>query len=64
MGRHFDLGGGGRNFANVQNAPLDKVLCTPLLKNQPRDVIKMRGMRGEVGKKNPKKEVTNFYEVT
>ena len=29
------------------------------LKNQPRDVINMREMRGEVGKKTPKKETEN-----
>ena len=29
------------------------------LKNQPRDVIKMIEMRGEVGKKTPKKEIDN-----
>ena len=29
------------------------------LKNQPRDVIKMREIRGEVGKKNTEKEMDN-----
>ena len=29
------------------------------LKNQPCDVIKMNEMRGEVGKKTPKKEMDN-----
>ena len=29
------------------------------LKNQTRDVIKMREMRGEVGKKTPKNEMDN-----
>ena len=29
------------------------------LKNQPSDVLKMREMRGELGKKTPKKEMDN-----
>ncbi len=29
------------------------------LKNQPRDIIKMREMRGKVGKKTPKNEMDN-----
>ena len=39
---------------------------TKCLKNQPYDVIKMREMRKEVGKKIPKKEMDNpsFYNVT
>ena len=39
---------------------------TKCLKNQPYDVIKMREMRGEGGKKTPKKEMDNphFYDVT
>ncbi len=32
---------------------------TTCLKNQPCDVIKMREVRREVGKKTPKKEVDN-----
>ena len=36
------------------------------LKNQPRDVIKMREMRREVGKKTPKKYMDNpsFFDKT
>ena len=39
---------------------------TKYLKNQPFDVIKMREMRGEVGKKTSKKRwiITYFYDVT
>ena len=35
-------------------------------KNRTRDVIKMREMRGEVGKKTPKKRwiISHFYDVT
>ena len=36
---------------------------TKCIKNQPCDVIKMRQMTGEVGKKTPKKEM-DFYGVT
>ena len=36
------------------------------VKNDPCDVIKIREMRGEVGKKTPKKEIDNpsFFDVT
>ena len=36
---------------------------TKCLRNQPYDVMKMREMRGEVGKKTPEKEMYNpsFY---
>ena len=33
---------------------------TKYLKNQPCDVINMREMRGEVGKKDPNKEMDNL----
>ena len=35
--------------------------CTKCLKNQPCEVIKMREMRGEVGKKTPKKEMARNF---
>ena len=39
---------------------------TKCLENQPCDFIKMRKMRGEVGKKSTKKEMDNssFYDLT
>ena len=39
---------------------------TKCLKNQPCDVLKIREMRGEVGKKTPKKIwiIPHFYDVT
>ena len=39
---------------------------TKCLKDQPCHLIKFREMRGEVGKKTPKKEMdnTSFYDVT
>ena len=39
---------------------------TKCLKNQPCDVIKLKEMRGEVGKKTPKKIwiISHFYDVT
>ena len=38
---------------------------TKCLKNQPCDVIRMREMRGYVGKKTPKREIIpHFYDVT
>ena len=40
------------------------MVWTRCLNNQACDVIKMRKMRGEVGKKNPKKEIIpHFYDV-
>ena len=36
-----------------------KVVGKSVSKNQPCDVIKMREVRGEVGKRTPKKEMNN-----
>ena len=42
------------------------VVGQSVIKNQPCDVIKMREMRGEVGKKTPKKRwiIPHFCDVT
>ena len=46
-----------KNFDSLNNS----LTCnwTKCLKNQPHDVIKMWEMRGEVGKKTPKKDMDN-----